>query len=200
MTQEQSVNEQKIAWTAAVPIFRNNVIVRQLGVAIGIPFGVLILFLYFSGSGQSRRYSLYAIAMVAALLFLTWLLVMVLYGGKYEVGFVMDSRGVLCVSLPRQAKKNKAVNSAAIVLGLMSGNFTAAGAGVLAQSRQKEFTWWSKVRRVRAYRRTLTIVIISSAMQKTALFCTQENYQEVISFLQNRLGNKVPIEGSMENE
>jgi len=34
---------EKMEWTIKVSVFRNSVIVRQLGFAIGIPFGILII-------------------------------------------------------------------------------------------------------------------------------------------------------------
>ena len=36
----------ELRWELQVPIFKNNLILKQIGIAIGIPFGALILFLF----------------------------------------------------------------------------------------------------------------------------------------------------------
>jgi hypothetical protein len=40
--------DQKLEWMISVPIFRNRVILKQLGLAIGIPCGAVIIFLIVS--------------------------------------------------------------------------------------------------------------------------------------------------------
>lgn len=35
----------ELTWELRVPIFKNSLILKQMGLAIGIPFGALILFL-----------------------------------------------------------------------------------------------------------------------------------------------------------
>ena len=58
-----------ISWNMAIPIFRGEVF-RQLGLVIGIPFGLLAIFLLVSAGGKS--YGLYGAGLIAALLFLAW--------------------------------------------------------------------------------------------------------------------------------
>ena len=62
---------EKIQWQISVPIFRNTVILKQLGLTIGIPFGLVALVIGLS-SGKSV-YTLYGLGLIAALLFFTWL-------------------------------------------------------------------------------------------------------------------------------
>lgn len=38
-----STIQEEVSWQISVPIFRNTVILKQLGLAIGIPFGVVAL-------------------------------------------------------------------------------------------------------------------------------------------------------------
>jgi hypothetical protein len=60
---------EKIQWQISVPIFRNTVILRQLGIAIGIPFGLIALIVGLA-SGKSV-YAFYVLGTISALLFLT---------------------------------------------------------------------------------------------------------------------------------
>ena len=167
----------KIQWQISVPIFRNTVILKQLGLAIGIPFGLVALVIGLS-SGKSI-YTLYGLGLIAALLFLTWLFIMTIYRGKYEAEFVLDGKGVLCSTQAKQAKKNRIINALTVVLGLLSGKPTAAGAGMLAQSRQEVFLNWNRVTKVKCKPNSRTILLRGGWTEQIALFCADENYLQI---------------------
>ena len=63
----------RIEWHVSVPIFRNTLILQQLGFAIGIPFGLVAIVVVLV-SGQSV-YALYGLFLIVLLLFLSWLFV-----------------------------------------------------------------------------------------------------------------------------
>lgn len=173
-----------LQWQIRVPIFRNPVILRQLGIAVGIPFGLLASAIALL-SGESI-YALYALGLIAALLFVSWLLIMALYQGKYEAEFILDDRGALCRTQKKQARKNRAVNSLVTVLGLLSGRFSAAGAGMLAQSRQSEYLEWSRVKKASFHPKGRTILLCGGFAETVALFCTEENYPEIEEFVRRK--------------
>lgn len=100
---ESEITMEKIQWQISVPIFKNKVILKQLGIAIGIPFGLIALVIGLA-SGKSV-YALYGLGLIGALLFLTWLFILVVYRGKYEAEFVMDDKG--CSAGRRQNKRKK---------------------------------------------------------------------------------------------
>ena len=163
-----------LQWRASVRVFGNTVIVKQLGIAIGIPFGLVALVIALT-SGKSV-YTFYALGLIGAVLLLTWLFVMVVYRGRYEAEFVLNDKGALCRTQAGQAKTNRIVNGLAIFLGLLSGKPSVAGAGLLAQSRQEVFIRWSRVQAVKYKPRQRTILLRSGIAERVALFCTRENY------------------------
>ena len=168
---------EKIQWQISVPIFRNTVILKQLGIAIGIPFGLVALVIGLA-SGKSV-YALYGLGLIAALLFFTWLFIMAVYRGKYEAEFVLDDKGVLCRTQAKQAKKNRITNALTVVLGLLSGKPAVAGAGMLAQSRQETFLKWNRVTKVKYKPKSHTILLRGGWTEQVALFCTEDNYSPV---------------------
>jgi len=177
MRKQDSMIEM-IQWQISVPIFRNTVILKQLGFAIGIPFGMLTVILVIL-SGKSV-YTLYAIGLITALFIFTWLFIMVVYRGRYEVEFVLDNKGVLCRTQAKQEKKNSKINCLTVLLGFLSGKPTVAGAGMIAWSRQSEFLKWTKVRKVKYQPRCYTILLWYGLTQRTALFCTKDNYLSIV--------------------
>ena len=104
---------------------------------------------------------------------------MIVYRGKYEAEFVLDSEGALCRTQTKQAKKNCTINALTVVLGLFSGRTTLAGAGMLAQSRQEVFLRWNCVRKVKVKPKSRTILLQGSFAESIALFCTEDNYAQI---------------------
>lgn len=178
-----------IKWQISVPIFRNTRILKQLGLAIGLPFGIIAAVIALS-SGRSI-YTLYALALIALLLFLTWLFVMLVYRGKYAVEYFADKGGVRCRTQAKQAKTNRVVNGLTVTLGLFSGKPSAAGAGLLAQSRQDTYLSWSQITKVKYNPKKSFILLRGRLAENMVLFCTSENYVQVAQFVMDQAAMQI---------
>lgn len=185
MSNGKSNAHERIEWSINVPIFRNTTILKQLGIAIGIPFGILILFLLLATKGSKDI--LYALGLIAALFLFTYLLIRILWGGRYEVSFILDSKGIRCYTQKGQASKNRVLNALTVILGVLSGKPAAAGAGILAQSRQDILIKWHNIRKVRYHPKGLVITVRSGFAEQIAVFCTMENYEEVEAFIISKM-------------
>lgn len=174
-----------IQWRISVPIFRNKVILKQLGLACGLPFGTVAIILVLT-SGRSRD-TLYALGLIVALLVLSWAFVMVVYGGKYEVEFILDGKGVLCRTQDKQAKKNKIVNTLTVVFGLLSGKPAVAGAGILAGARQSTYLRWDRITKASYQPVRRTILLRGGWTENIGIFCTKDNYSLVEKFISSKL-------------
>ena len=161
-----------LSWDIKVPIFKNHFIVKQLGIAIGVPFGLLSVFLLII-----RAY--YGLIIIALLILLTYLFVLLIFKGTYDVKFVVSEKGVLCENQPRQQKRVKTLSFITFILGLFSRNTTAAGAGMLAGSRTKVFLPWKRLRKVKYLDRQNSILLYGGFGENIALFCTEENYNDI---------------------
>ncbi|ALG68037.1 hypothetical protein [Beggiatoa leptomitoformis] len=168
---------EKQMWRIDVPIFRHPVIIQQLGIAIGIPFSLLILMVLIV-SGNSI-YTLYALGLIGTLFFLTWLFLIMVYRGQYAVEFTLDDKGVRCYTQTQQTKKNHLINTITVIFGLLSGKPTVVGAGLLAQSRQSVFLNWQRIRKVSYQPQRHTILLRGAWTENIALFCTAENYLQI---------------------
>ena len=176
---------ETIRWQISVPIFRNSIILKQLGLAIGIPFGIVTVVIVLA-SGR-RIYTLYGLGLIVALFLIAWVFIMLVYGGKYDAEFVIDEKGVLCRTQAKQRKKNFIVNVLAVVLGFLSKTPSSAGAGLLAQSRQEVFLPWGRVRRAKYNEKARTILLRGGLTENIALFCTEENYSQVEDIIRSKM-------------
>ena len=93
-SQGRSSMRERIEWSIKVPIFRNPVILRQLALAIGIPFG--LIFVIMLASGASIADLRYPALLIGLLFFLTWLFIRIVWSGKYDAEFVIDGKGIRC--------------------------------------------------------------------------------------------------------
>lgn len=176
-----------IQWHASVPIFKNNIILKQLALAIGLPFGFLSMFFVIMSSKSKE--ALYGLVMIGILLFLTWLIIIIIvYRGRYDAEFRLDERGVLCRTQAGQMKKNRVMNLLTVVLGLLSGKPAAAGAGMLAQSRQEVFIMWNRIKKVEYDPKNRTILLRGGFGENVALFCPEESYWQIERAVREKTG------------
>ncbi len=178
----------KLQWEIYVPIFKNRYILRGLGIAIGIPFGILIAVILLVSEGNVfDSDTKYALLLIGALLLLTFIFIMIVYGGRYAPGFIVDSKGITNYTQAKQRKKNRIINSLLITLGLFSGNMTAAGAGMLANSRQVLSLKWKHIRKVKYDPQRKVILLRGGLTEKMAVFCTPENYTYVEAIIRSKV-------------
>ncbi len=179
---------EKLQWEIYVPIFKNRYILRGLALAIGIPFGIIIAVILLGSNGNVfDTDAKYALLLIGALLLLTFIFIMVVYGGRYAPGFIVDNNGVTNYTQAPQQKKNYIINSLVIALGLFSGNMTAAGAGILANSRQVMNLKWKHIRKTKYDPKRRVIWLRGSLTEKMAVFCTEENYSTVADVIRSHV-------------
>ena len=180
-------NMNKLQWEIYVPIFRNRYILRGLGLAIGLPFGILIAIIIITAGGDiAGTDAKYALILIAALFVLTFLLVMAVYGGRYAPGFIVDESGIVNYTQPKHAKRGRVIGGLAVALGAMSGNAAAMGAGMMAQSKQVMRLKWKNIRKVKYDPKRHTILVRGGYTEKIAVFCTPENYAQVEAVIRQK--------------
>ncbi|WP_070000544.1 hypothetical protein [Cellulosilyticum sp. I15G10I2] len=169
---------KEMVWEIRIPIFKNSLILRQLMFAIGIPFGTLLMYLiYIKGY--------YGALLVALTLLLTFIFIQVVYGGTYDVKYIMNKKGVRCAYQEKQRKKNNIINTLLFFSGIFSGKPTYAGAGVLANARQDEFIAWKKVIKIKYFDHKRIIVVKSGYLDHITIFCENDDYDKIKTFVKN---------------
>lgn len=179
---------EKIQWEIYIKIFNNRFILKGLAIAIGIPFGVLILAIITLSDGDIMGTDAkYALFLIISLFVITYIIIMFVYAGKYAPGFIIDDNGIINYTQDNQIKKNKIINSILIIFGLYIGNFSAAGSGVITQSRQVIKIPWKEIRKVKYYPKEHTIIVRGGLYNKLAIFCTKENYKDVETAIKEKI-------------
>jgi len=169
---------EPLSWTIDVSLLGSPVVLRQTGGVLLITYFIVSLLVsgifVLEGDWAGIVPTLGVLALVHLGLALGALAVMVLYfGNRIGMCFSVDARGVHSQVL--ESKAHKAAQLVT-VLGLATGNFSAAGAGMLARSGASSFVPWRAVQRVRYDDARCTIHFEGGWHTRAALFCTSQSY------------------------
>ncbi len=187
--------EDMISWDIDVSLLTNKYIAKQIVFvfSLAILFAITVIFLIEVFSGSITSDFLIALAgifllLVAIITVLTILGVFLFMGNRYSYTFTLDpQKGVFEKPQTRQRSKNFIVNSLLVLLGLLAKNPTAAGTGILSQSRQEQFVDWKSVDNIKVDPRNRVITLKKNRRTLMVVFCRPENYETVASIIQGKV-------------
>ncbi|WP_370575140.1 hypothetical protein [Methanomethylovorans sp.] len=188
--------ENRMEWDVDVSILTNRFILLEVGRALTIAFlfaAVIISMvmlpslmdgsLFSAGIGTSGLG--YSMFMIGLLFLLTAVFTFFYYGNKYMLSYVVDEKGVRTVTRKAQRSRNRAANIMLILMGLLSRNPSAAGAGMMAAGGQDQSIRWNNVKKVTFHPKHHTIVLRGGYGVRSIIFCTQDTYGPVSSLIRS---------------
>ncbi|RQD78322.1 MAG: hypothetical protein D5R97_00585, partial [Candidatus Syntrophonatronum acetioxidans] len=190
-----------LSWDIDVPILTNKYIFNQvfIGVILAVVFAVTIILLIQIFSGDFTWDFLVFIlqiflSMVVLFMVMIALGVIIFMGNRYDYNFSLDpDKGIWEKPQKRQQKRNSLVNTLLIFLGILSKNPSASGAGVIAQSRQKQFVRWKDVNKIEKDPRDRVIILKRNSRTLMIIFCLPENYEEVLNIIERKVQVEEPV-------
>jgi hypothetical protein len=182
MDEEQSSH---LMWDAEMPLLNNRFFLYDMaklllwtGSISGVIFGGIALA---NGGAKSLGPLMAMLSIVLiGLLFLFVLIALLFLGNRYRVRYLMAAQGIGWESLGR---RGKAANRLAIFAGVLAGNASATGAGLLAAAAESGVLAWAKVRTIKAYPALGVISIMNSWRVVIRLYCTPQYYDYAIQWL-----------------
>ncbi len=181
-----------ITWQASLTLLKNAVILRQLFVVLALSVLFVLVFALsleaFEGHltlQAAWKYLWITLLVLGGLLFLAALVMLVIYGNKYDYQFTVDEVGVKAQTVGGTRRKNAIINW----LLLLSGRPGPAGAGLLAESRQSELVKWKDVDRLDFNAEKKEIVLRRGKRALMLVQCTAENFDQVLRLAQQAVGN-----------
>lgn len=179
-----------IVWNYRMPLIKNAVMWRDILLALGIPVVLLGLFLLFLSGGEDIVMIIMAVTLIAlilaALAIIAVIILFILYRGGVEMTFSLNEKGIGYEA----GKRSRDINKGLAMAGAMSGSPTAAGAGMLAASRDSNFIKWEDVGSVKIHRRQRVIYVRSKMLiDPIALYCTHGNFHIVEDMVRSRVND-----------
>lgn len=175
-----------LSWTIPVPLLNSPVVVRQTAGVLVVTFFLVSLLVSvifaLDGDWAAIPHVIGIIGLITlGLGVLALLAMLLLYGNRMHMQFHLDKRGAHSIIIDQRAAKTSRL---AVLLGLATGNFTAAGAGMLTHSRSRDSVSWKSIRRFRFDERRQTIYLMGRFHTKAALFCPPEIYPQARSLVE----------------
>lgn len=123
-----------------------------------------------------------AVLVFLVISFISYLIVAAMYGWKYKVKFTMDENGILHEQTPEQKKHARRIGGALAGAGILTGNLTRAGQGILVASHTSLESDFNKVRKVKPQRRWNTIKV-NQPFAKNQVYTTPEDFDFVLDYI-----------------
>ncbi len=162
----------KYRWIYDFEMLKNPTIMitvmKVMTLSFGIVLGFMILvnliggdFRYWDSSDYISFFGglLILYLVILALSALSYVILASAYGWSYLVLLTMDEDGVELKQMKKEFQKAQAIGWLAVVAGLAAGNPGAAGAGMLAATRDSSYSVFQNVRKVKAVRRRHVIYV-----------------------------------------
>ena len=184
----------KYRWVYEMPILSNPTIFltvfKVFAYILGVSFVVFGFFIYvihgnWAGLWEMAKGYLIALGIIAVLNVLGVLVIAAMYKGKYIVMFEMDEQQIKHIQVSEQFRKAKKMGQLAAFAGMLSGNFTTAGAGMLMASKDASVSNYSEVRRV-IPRRKLHVIKVNEFIEKNQIYVPDEDFDFVYDYIKSR--------------
>ena len=188
-------------WRLAFPLFTNpaillwgwKIIFKIIGLTLtGLWLFFAVVTLMQSGlDAEAQLFNLRlwlgAFALFLALWPLGYLLLAILWGGKYWMDFRMDAAGVAHAQTPKQYRKSRDLGVAAGFLGAVSGSIGATRAGRLLGVRYRMSMNFADVESGRAARRWSTIYLNEFSVYRHQVYTAPQDFDFVLGFIRSRV-------------
>lgn len=184
----------KYRWVYEMPILSNPTIFltvfKVFAYILGVSFVVFGFFIYvihgnWAGLWEMAKGYLIALGIIAVLNVLGVLVIAAMYKGKYIVMFEMDEHQIKHIQVSEQFRKAKKMGQLGAYAGMLTGNFTLAGAGLLMASKDASVSNYSEVRRV-IPRRGLHVIKVNEFIEKNQIYVPDEDFDFVYDYIKSR--------------
>lgn len=180
-------NPSELTWVAKLPFARDPVFIRQMSLVFVLPLvvlGFLLVVTLWPLDMESLSMILRIVLVTGGVLLALY--VFVIFGvlrGRQEIRYTLDEKGVR----EETAGPLKYMNIARLLL-VLSGKLTYAGIGLVAQRPKPERITWKRVQKFVPDPQTKTITLRKGRTDLTVLHCTEENYEQVLTWVQAHAG------------
>lgn len=180
MSRKANQGRPPLAWQCDVPLVTHPVMLRSLAIMCGVSAFIMIslvggIIALTEGLKSALPMVGMGLMMGGGLFVLSIVIMLVVFGNRMSMAFVIDDRGVNARIVDRRAR---IANRLAALVGGLAGRPGVAGAGLIAMSNEETGTVWSGVASASYDPRRHTITLRNDWRPVIHVFCTLETYEE----------------------
>ena len=195
----------KFRWVYEYSMLRNPTMLVTVLKVILLSFSILLGFLILINliGGDFRHWTLsnflsffrvfFIILLVMLVLgVVSYLILAFIYGWTYQVLFTMDADGVEFKQMKKDFRKTQAIGWLVAVAGLASGDYSGAGAGIMAVTRDSSSSWFRDVRKVKAVPRR-HVIYVNQSLEHNQVYAEKEDFDFVLNYICEHVPETVQI-------
>jgi hypothetical protein len=180
--------ENKMSWKIKIPLATNPIVLIDLVKLFVITFLVIvILFAIILGTQDGFDSLLPMIGIMGlvclGLLVLCFLIMLIFFGNKFEVAYELEDDSVTMHTIDKRAKL---ANRIATGAGILGGNLTTSGAGILAMTSETISYKWSWIQGFNVNRLFKTITLRNSWRNVMSIYCGND-FDAVLDFVKDHV-------------
>lgn len=189
----------KYRWIYEYRMLKNPAILitvlKGMTLSWGIVMCVIILFLLIDGDfrywDRSTGLSFFG-AFLLLLLFLlvlsvvSYLILAAVWGRSYQVLFTMDEDGVELRMMKKDFQKAQAIGWLTAAAGVVTGNVSRVGTGILAATRDRSYSEFPKVRKIKAVRRR-QVIYVNQLLDHNQVYAEKGDFDFVLNYICERV-------------
>ena len=137
---------------------------------------------------DSIKIWLIVLAVFAVIIYIGYLLVVWMYGGKYVVHFTLDEDQLVHEQEAAQFQRARKLGLAAILVGIFSKRPATVGQGIFIASKNTSTSTLAKVRRIKP-RRAWHLIKVNEGLEHNQIYVPKEDYDLVLDFLRQHCPN-----------
>lgn len=187
----------KYRWMYEMPMLSNPTLMITILKVIALTFGILIGILFVAdligGNLDTFIGSLPVILIVCGVFLVlgvvSYLIVVIWFGGKYIVFFEMDEKGVDHIQAPYQYKKAEAIKVLGALAGIASPNVPAlTGIALLIGTNNVQSSNWDSVKNVKVVRKR-HVIYVNEMLIKNQVYAADGDFDFVENYIMTHCTN-----------
>ena len=189
----------KYRWVYQYNMYKNPTILFTVWKIFGVIIFIMFLFIEFinlmkndvapTPIGEIALMFLLIGGLLAVLAAVAYVILALMYGGKYCVVFEMDEVGIMHTQLKKQYSKAQALSALTTLVGVATGNLTTTGIGLTTMTHSSLYSEFAKVKKVKPLKRRHTIKV-NAPFSKNQVYCEKEDFDFVLGFIKEHTNCK----------
>ncbi|MBN1632053.1 MAG: hypothetical protein JW990_20040 [Thermoleophilia bacterium] len=176
---------RSLTWEYDIPLLNNLFMARDLLLVLVLSLIImqlLVLLVGFLAGEGAVILPLQVYGIVAGVMMVLYLIAaVVVFWNKHRTEFTVGPRGVAYVSGARERRRNRIILALSFLLG-------RPGPALIATSQEAGHFDWGELEKVTVHRRQRVITLSNSWRPVLRLYCTPENFDEVVALVQEYAG------------
>jgi len=174
-----------LIWTAKAPVISSRPVVTQLILVFVIACLIVLAFLFLLDIDAGLGAAPYILGIMVFFIVLGLIIAAAIQfftKGGPTTEFAVTPEGIGY----RAGKESKTINRATLAGTALGGSLSGAGGSMINISREMDFMAWDEVRSITVYPKERSLVFYRSMLIfPFALYCTQENFEQVKALAKN---------------